>query len=395
MATSEKPAPTSSWADATEDEMDNPPPSKPAGNAWTKGNPWGTSTAPPKEETNGAKGNRYDKDFPDLDTFPPGKSFPKKREDEERGDDRKEETQRDEPYRRPQRDYYEHDDRAPQRRFDDRPRFENRPRDFNRPDERRDFSRPDDRRDFNRPDDRRDDRRDDDRREERRDDGERDFGGRRDERRPFGRGGGSFRDRPERTDRPDRPDRPARDPVPLPTSPPYTAYVGNLSFEAREEDVKNFFERDAKVIHVRLQFDKEYNRSKGYCYVEFDDIESLKNALKLNSEDFFGRPIKIDVAEARPDDRKDTFGSGRGRRAFGTGFRPEQRDRPEGTRPEREQDAEGGEEQDDRKEHPNLISSPAPALAGEHPSQNLATPIKRRGSQTPLLTLNHATKIIS
>ena len=41
----------------------------------------------------------------------------------------------------------------------------------------------------------------------------------------------------------------------LPKSPPYTVYLGNLSYECSEEDIKRFF--DAKKLSVRIQRKKE------------------------------------------------------------------------------------------------------------------------------------------
>lgn len=45
----------------------------------------------------------------------------------------------------------------------------------------------------------------------------------------------------DRGDRGDYGDRPPRQEVPIPTAPPYTAFVGNLSFEVTDSDVEGFF----------------------------------------------------------------------------------------------------------------------------------------------------------
>lgn len=101
----------------------------------------------------------------------------------------------------------------------------------------------------------------------------------------------------------DRPPREKRAPVPFPSSPPYTAFVGNLPFNVIEEDLHRFFEKDCRIVNVRLVTDRETNRSKGFGYVEFEDLDSLKNAVERDNEPLFEREIKIDVAEAKPDNR--------------------------------------------------------------------------------------------
>ncbi|ORX62332.1 RNA-binding domain-containing protein [Hesseltinella vesiculosa] len=98
---------------------------------------------------------------------------------------------------------------------------------------------------------------------------------------------------------------PARAPVPLPTEPPFTAYVGNLSFEATEDDVAQFLGNQG-IVNIRILRDR-VERSKGYGYVEFEDVEALKAAVDLSGEDLQSRPVRINVAEPQKErtDRPD------------------------------------------------------------------------------------------
>lgn len=93
-------------------------------------------------------------------------------------------------------------------------------------------------------------------------------------------------------------DRPARAVVPVPDRPPYTAHVGNLSFEATEGEISNFF-ASCDVTSVRLVRDREQDRPKGFGYVEFGSKDGLLGALELNNSQLAGRLVRISVADPR------------------------------------------------------------------------------------------------
>lgn len=98
---------------------------------------------------------------------------------------------------------------------------------------------------------------------------------------------------------PDRDDRfPPRQALPFPDNPPYTAHVGNLSFDVTEAQISEFF-AVCDVDHVRLVRDKTDDRPKGFGYVEFKTKEGLIAAVDLNGTQFCGRNVRISVAEPR------------------------------------------------------------------------------------------------
>jgi translation initiation factor 4B len=86
--------------------------------------------------------------------------------------------------------------------------------------------------------------------------------------------------------------------LPLPTQPPYTAHLGNMSFDATSTDVSNFFV-DCQVTNVRIVEDKLDHKPKGFGYVEFASLDGLKKALTYSGTQFQGRNIRISVAEPR------------------------------------------------------------------------------------------------
>lgn len=89
-----------------------------------------------------------------------------------------------------------------------------------------------------------------------------------------------------------------REELPLPTQPPFTAHIGNLSFDATQTDISNLFV-DCEVTNVRIVEDKMSRAPKGFGYVEFASVEGLKKALTYQGASLQGRNIRVSVAEPR------------------------------------------------------------------------------------------------
>ncbi|WP_238783861.1 RNA recognition motif domain-containing protein [Blattabacterium cuenoti] len=83
-------------------------------------------------------------------------------------------------------------------------------------------------------------------------------------------------------------------------------YVGNLSYEVTEQELREYFETIGEVINVKIIFDESTSnrRSKGFGFVEMSSEENAKKAIeKLNGIEFSGR--NIIVSAARPRIRRD------------------------------------------------------------------------------------------
>lgn len=96
----------------------------------------------------------------------------------------------------------------------------------------------------------------------------------------------------------DRPRYAEREQLPMPTKPPFTAHLGNLTYEVRDEEIKDFFS-GCEVTNVRIVEDKLDRKPKGFGYVEFGTLDGLKKALSLSETDFMGRRVKVSIAEPR------------------------------------------------------------------------------------------------
>ncbi|KAL1727110.1 hypothetical protein EV714DRAFT_254246 [Schizophyllum commune] len=106
--------------------------------------------------------------------------------------------------------------------------------------------------------------------------------------------------------RPDRTFGPPREEVPLPDRPPYTAFVGNLAFDLTEQELGDFFQ-PLKVKEAKVIRDRE-GKAKGFGYIEFEDVDSLKEALEKSGTSFASRTIRVSVAE--PPKERAGFGGG-------------------------------------------------------------------------------------
>lgn len=103
-------------------------------------------------------------------------------------------------------------------------------------------------------------------------------------------------------------DRNPRPPPVLPTSAPFTAFVGNLSYEI--QDAKHLayelerlcqekLQRSVTAVDGRLMTDRESGMKKGYGYIEFDTVEDLATVLELSGNvELYNRVLRIDVANA-------------------------------------------------------------------------------------------------
>jgi len=79
---------------------------------------------------------------------------------------------------------------------------------------------------------------------------------------------------------------------------PFVAFVGNLPQGVVQGDIDKLF-GEIKTRSIRLVYDRETERFKGFCYVEFDDSETLNRALHLDGSIIDGVRIKVDVADNR------------------------------------------------------------------------------------------------
>jgi len=94
-------------------------------------------------------------------------------------------------------------------------------------------------------------------------------------------------------------------------------YVGNISFQASEDDLKDLFSQAGEVVSAKLITDAATGRARGFGFVEMgSDADAQKAISMLNNTGFMER--NIIVSEAKPQERREQGTRDRG----GFGRRP-------------------------------------------------------------------------
>ena len=74
-------------------------------------------------------------------------------------------------------------------------------------------------------------------------------------------------------------------------------YIGNLSYNVKESDLRNVMAEDGTVASVKLITDRETRRSKGFAFIEMPGDAEDNNAIKqLNGAEYVGRLMVVKEA---------------------------------------------------------------------------------------------------
>ena len=79
-----------------------------------------------------------------------------------------------------------------------------------------------------------------------------------------------------------------------------TIYIGNLSYQATENDVKEVFAEYGTVKRVVLPVDRETGRMRGFAFVEMTEDNDEETAIAdLDGAEWMGRQLKVNKAKPR------------------------------------------------------------------------------------------------
>ena len=95
-------------------------------------------------------------------------------------------------------------------------------------------------------------------------------------------------------------------------------YVGNLSFDVTENDLREMLSQHGPVNEVNVIMDKFTGRARGFAFVTMNTPEGNTAVLALNGKDWKGRPLTVN--EARPREERSSGGRGYGGGGGGGGY---------------------------------------------------------------------------
>lgn len=98
-------------------------------------------------------------------------------------------------------------------------------------------------------------------------------------------------------------------------------YVGNLPFEAGESDLFDLFSKVGQVKNVEIVLDRRTHESKGFGFVEMQQLESAQKAAEsLNRTEFMGRTIVVNGAKVDRRRREESEAPAAAAESEGTGL---------------------------------------------------------------------------
>ena len=100
-----------------------------------------------------------------------------------------------------------------------------------------------------------------------------------------------------------------------------SVYIGNLSYDASEEDLTTVFKDYGEVKRVQVPTDRETGRPRGFAFVEMNSEAEEDAAIEaLDGAEWMGRTLKVNKARPR-EDRGGRGGGGGGGRGGARGGR--------------------------------------------------------------------------
>ena len=80
----------------------------------------------------------------------------------------------------------------------------------------------------------------------------------------------------------------------------FNIYVGNLSFEATEDELRGLFQEHGEVLNVNIVTDRDTGRPRGFGFVEMADDNQGRAAIEqLSGREVGGRTLNVNEAKPR------------------------------------------------------------------------------------------------
>jgi len=78
-------------------------------------------------------------------------------------------------------------------------------------------------------------------------------------------------------------------------------FVGGLTSEISDEEIKTFFGQFGNIIEVEMPFDKQKNQRKAFCFITFDSEQVVNELLKTPKQTISGKEVDVKKATPKPD----------------------------------------------------------------------------------------------
>lgn len=83
---------------------------------------------------------------------------------------------------------------------------------------------------------------------------------------------------------------------------PAKLFVGNVSYQTAENDLRAYFASAGQVVTCSLMLDKFSGKSRGFAFVEYGSAEEAAKAIEMfHEKEFQGRALAVNVARPRED----------------------------------------------------------------------------------------------
>lgn len=87
-------------------------------------------------------------------------------------------------------------------------------------------------------------------------------------------------------------------------------YVGNLSFNVTEQQVRDLFEPFGEIESLAMINDRDTGRFRGFCFIEMADADAQAAITALDGQDHMGRDLRVNEAKPRENNNRNRGGGG-------------------------------------------------------------------------------------
>nr|CAI5818111.1 unnamed protein product [Callosobruchus analis] len=78
-------------------------------------------------------------------------------------------------------------------------------------------------------------------------------------------------------------------------------FVGGLTSELTDDDIKGYFQQFGQIIEVEMPFDKTKNQRKGFCFITFESEQVVNELLKTPKQTIKDKEVDVKKATPKPD----------------------------------------------------------------------------------------------